>query len=181
MPAVRGVVHVAGVMVDATLEHQTVDSFERAFAPKVMGGWNMHVATLEADVKLDFFVLFSSTSALLGYGARSSYAAANSVLDGVAHLRRSQGLPALSVQWGPWATAGMAAENDTMRRLEKQGVKGISEELGLDALSSLMRHSDSSLVTHAVVVPAELMAFMVRPRPLPGCPVVELCFPQQQQ
>ena len=59
-------------------------------------------------------------------------------LDGLAAYRRAQGLPALSVQWGAWGSAGMATEKDTLRRLESQGIMGISDEIGEIAFSSLL-------------------------------------------
>ncbi|MGA5562212.1 type I polyketide synthase [Streptomyces platensis] len=102
----KGVVHAAGVLDDAVLPQLSWDRFEAVLAPKVTGGWHLHRATMGLD--LENFILFSSTAALLGAPGQAPYAAANAFLDGLAHYRRGLGLPALSVNWGPWE-AGMVA------------------------------------------------------------------------
>ncbi|PTL81638.1 type I polyketide synthase [Vitiosangium sp. GDMCC 1.1324] len=101
-----GIVHAAGVLDDGVLVKQTWQRFSRVLAPKVAGAWNLHVAT--RSLELDFFVLFSSIAAVMGAPGQGNYAAANAFLDGLAALRRSQGLPATSINWGPWAAGGMA-------------------------------------------------------------------------
>ena len=108
MPPLRGVIHAAGVLADGALLQQTWDRFEAVMAPKIIGSWNLHQTTRGLD--LDFFVLFSSASALFGAPGQANYAAANAFLDGLAEYRRSLGLPAVSVNWAAWAETGMAAK-----------------------------------------------------------------------
>ncbi|KAM3575053.1 hypothetical protein VYU27_003073, partial [Nannochloropsis oceanica] len=160
LPPVRGVIHSAGVLDDATVENQTVEKFERVFSSKVDGAWHLHALAEELDVSLDFFVLFSSISSLMGSPGQSNYASANAALDGLAHFRRGRGLPALSVQWGPWASAGMATEKDTVKRLEGQGISGITNEMGVSALSSLM--SQEGGIGQAAVLPVSWSKFAAR-------------------
>ncbi|HET6344122.1 MAG TPA: beta-ketoacyl reductase, partial [Myxococcota bacterium] len=105
----RGVVHAAGVLEDAMLMKQTWQGFEKAFAPKVKGAWNLHQAT--AGLELHLFVLFSSVAAVLGLPGQSNYAAANAALDALAHHRRARNLAATSVNWGQWSDVGMAADS----------------------------------------------------------------------
>ncbi|MEV0533670.1 type I polyketide synthase [Kitasatospora sp. NPDC050463] len=102
----KGVVHAAGVLDDAVLPQLSWERFQAVLDPKVAGGWHLHRATLGLD--LEQFILFSSTAALLGAPGQAHYAAGNAFLDGLAHYRRGLGLPALSVNWGPWES-GMVA------------------------------------------------------------------------
>ena len=104
---VRGVLHAAAVVEDATLTNITDELIDRDWAPKVYGAWHLHNAT--ATQPLDWFCCFSSAAALLGSPGQGAYAAANSWLDGFAHWRRAQGLPATAIAWGAWAEIGRAA------------------------------------------------------------------------
>ncbi len=106
----RGIIHAAGVLDDGILLQQTPERFARVLAPKVAGAWNLHRATLESP--LDFFVLFSSATALAGRAGLANYAAANAFLDALAHYRHALGLPALSINWSAWSGVGMAATID---------------------------------------------------------------------
>jgi acyl transferase domain-containing protein len=135
---VRGIVHAAGVLDDALLEQQEWGRVARVLAPKMAGAWYLHRRTLGQP--LDFFVLFSSAAALLGAGGQANYAAANTFLDALAHERRRQGLPGLSINWGPWAEAGMATGAGAVhqRRWEERGVRPIDPGAGLRVLGSLL-------------------------------------------
>ncbi|NTX34336.1 SDR family NAD(P)-dependent oxidoreductase [Myxococcus sp. CA033] len=127
----RGVVHAAGVLDDGMLLQQDWSRFARVLAPKVDGAWHLH--TLTKDRALDFFVLYSSASTLLGAPGQGSYAAANAFLDALAHHRRALGLPALSINWGPWAEVGMAAQ--LAARYQSQGIEAFTPAEALQAFS----------------------------------------------
>ena len=92
---------------DATLTNITDQLVERDWAPKAVGAWNLHTATL--DEPLDWFCTFSSAAALVGSPGQGAYSAANSWVDGFTHWRRSQGLPATAIAWGAWAEIGRGA------------------------------------------------------------------------
>ncbi len=133
----RGVFHAAGVLDDALLDDQSWDRFVPVMAPKIAGAWHLHAAT--RGLPLDCFVLFSSLAALLGSPGQANYAAANAFLDALAHHRRHQGLPALSVNWGPWASGGMAsASSDEERRRASRGVAPLEPAAALAALDRLL-------------------------------------------
>lgn len=138
MPPLRGVVHAAGTLEDGLLIGQDWPRFARVLAPKVHGAWNLH--TLTRELPLDFFVLFSSTASLLGSPGQGSYAAANAFLDALAHHRRATGLPALTINWGPWDNIGMAANTDrsTRRRWAAHGLQPLTPQQATHALAGLL-------------------------------------------
>ncbi|MBN2309702.1 MAG: SDR family NAD(P)-dependent oxidoreductase, partial [Candidatus Hydrogenedentes bacterium] len=135
-PPIRGVVHMAGVLHDHLLAQMDVASFDLVFKPKVTGALNLH--RLLAGAPLDFFVLFSSAASMLGSVGQANYAAANAFLDALAQYRRSQGLPALAVNWGPWAGVGMAARPDRGGRMAEQGMKSLEPALACEALGTAL-------------------------------------------
>jgi polyketide synthase 3/4 len=129
---VRGVLHAAAVVEDATLTNVTDEIVDRCWAPKVYGAWNMHVAT--TGQPLDWFCSFSSAAALVGSPGQGAYAAANSWLDAFAQWRRAQGLPSSAIAWGAWAQVGRATAF-----AEDFGV-AISADEGFAAFRALLRH-----------------------------------------
>lgn len=128
----RGVLHAAAVIEDATLTNITDELLEYDWAPKVYGAWNLHTAT--ADQPLDWFCSFSSAAALVGSPGQGAYAAANSWLDAFTRWRRAQGLPATAIAWGAWAQIGRAAG------LAESTDLAIAPEAGAYALEALLRH-----------------------------------------
>jgi NADPH:quinone reductase-like Zn-dependent oxidoreductase/acyl carrier protein len=145
MPPLAGVWHVAGVLADATLREQDWPAFARVIAPKVLGAWNLHELTRGRH--LDVFVLFSSAAALVGWPGQGNYACANASLDALAHYRRGLGLPALSVNWGAWARAGMAASLDhaNQERMERRGMHFMEPARALEALEPASRGSSAQV------------------------------------
>ncbi len=135
MPPMRGVLHAAGVLDDGILTEQNWDRFERVLAPKTVGSWLLHELT--TSLPLDFFIMFSSIAAILGAPGQASYAAANAFQDALAHERRRQGLPALSVNWGAWGE-GMAVRDGLQERRRKLGVEAMSAEEALKTLEYAM-------------------------------------------
>jgi acyl carrier protein len=103
----RGVLHAATALEDATLTNLTAELVDRNWAAKVYGAWNLHQAT--ATLPLDWFCSFSSVVALVGSPGQCAYAAANSWLDAFARWRQTQGLPATAIAWALWAEIGAAA------------------------------------------------------------------------
>jgi polyketide synthase 5 len=129
---VRGVLHAAAVVDDATLAKITDDLIERDWAPKVYGAWNLHTAT--ADQPLDWFCSFSSAAALVGSPGQGAYAAANSWVDAFTLWRRAQGLPANAIAWGVWAQIGRATA------LAESSDIAIDPDEGAYAFEALLRH-----------------------------------------
>jgi phthiocerol/phenolphthiocerol synthesis type-I polyketide synthase C len=137
MPPLAGVVHAAGVLDDGLLLQLDRERFRSVAAPKAVGAWHLHRATLGHE--LDFFVMFSSAAALLGSPSQGNYAAANAFLDALAHHRRARGLSALSIDYGPWSEIGLAARPDRGGALDALGIESVSPRDGIEALDRLLR------------------------------------------
>ena len=135
-PALRGIVHAAGVLSDARLGEQDATRFDAVAHGKLRGAWHLH--KLSSGTPLDFFALFSSSSAVLGSPGQANYASANAFLDGLAHYRRGRGLPATSLAWGAWADVGMAARMPEAQRA-RWARAGIGFLDPADALAALER------------------------------------------
>ncbi|MEU7696532.1 type I polyketide synthase, partial [Microbispora hainanensis] len=130
----RGVVHTAGVLADATLSELTPDALAAVLRPKADAAWHLHELT--AGLPLDRFVLFSSAVAAFGVPGQANYAAANAFLDALAEHRRSLGLPATSIAWGVWEEASTMTRglDDAGRaRLARYGVGTLATATALDA------------------------------------------------
>jgi acyl transferase domain-containing protein/aryl carrier-like protein len=138
MPPLRGVIHAAMVLKDGLIRSLDEDRLRAVWGPKVEGAWNLHQLTLEKP--LDFFVLCSSMSAVLGAGGQGNYAAANAFLDGLAYYRRARGLPGLSVSWGFLGEVGVAVrQEDLARRFVAAGIESLSPAEALTLLGRFLR------------------------------------------
>jgi NAD(P)-dependent dehydrogenase (short-subunit alcohol dehydrogenase family)/acyl carrier protein len=137
-PPIAGIIHAAGVVDDAPLLKQAWDRFAAVLAPKATAVRNLHLLTRGQPI--EFFFLFSSIASVLGSGGQSNYAAANAFLDAFAHHRSSLGLPATTINWGPWEDAGMAARlaADQRDRWTRLGLQSLTPERALSLLSLLL-------------------------------------------
>lgn len=135
LPPLRGVIHAAGVLDDGFVVDQSWSRFKKVLAPKVTAASLLHEFTRK--LALDFFVLYSSASSVLGSPGQSNYATANAYLDGLASYRRQQGLPATSVNWGPW-TNGMADDTKIIKRLAMQGIAPLIADEAHAALEAIL-------------------------------------------
>jgi acyl transferase domain-containing protein/acyl carrier protein len=147
-PPIRGVVHSAGLVRDQLLLQMDEASFNEVLRPKAQGAWNLH--RLLANAPLDFFVLYSSIGSLVAAAGQANYAAGNAFLDALAHYRRMQGLPALSINWGPWAV-GMVNDLNLVEHYRARGLAAITPEQGMQFLSRLM----SQTMPQAAVLTAD--------------------------
>ncbi|HEV8711728.1 MAG TPA: SDR family oxidoreductase, partial [Candidatus Binatia bacterium] len=146
-PPIRGVVHAAGVLQDGLLVQLDAIALNTVLRPKVIGSWLLHRLLEEAP--LDFFILFSSAGSLLGQPGQGNYAAANAFLDALAHHRRAQGQPALSINWGAWADLGFADTPGGRRlagHLAPLGIRSIAPKQALEVLERLLRQGSPQVV-----------------------------------
>ncbi|AGL16012.1 modular polyketide synthase [Actinoplanes sp. N902-109] len=128
-----GVVHTAAVLDDGVIDALTPDRLQRVLRPKVDPAWHLHELT--RHLTLDTFTLFSSIAGVIGNAGQAAYAAANTFLDTLAAHRREQGLPAVSLAYGPWESgmAGTLADAER-QRMTRQGLRPLSTTEGLALL-----------------------------------------------
>ncbi|MFF1614048.1 SDR family NAD(P)-dependent oxidoreductase [Amycolatopsis sp. NPDC058278] len=145
--SLSGVVHAAGVLDDGVLESLTPERIATVFRAKVGGALVLDELTRKMD--LAAFVVFSSASGTFGGPGQGNYAAANAFLDALAHRRRSEGLPGLSLAWGMWAerstmTQHLAAPD--LARITGFGFLPMSTDVGLALYDAAQEAGHPSLL-----------------------------------
>jgi hypothetical protein len=159
LPPLRGIVHAAGVVRDAVLLNQCWNEARDVFRGKVEGAWLLHELT--RNVPLEFFILYSAAAVPLGGPGLGVYPAANADLDALARARRRVGLPALSVAWGSWGGAGMAAELAS-RDIDVWSARGLGEIEPADGFSQLEKLLAEG-VAYGAVIPIRWSQFLSQP------------------
>lgn len=123
---------------DGLLLQLNQERLQKVMAPKVIGAWNLHTLTLNSP--LDFFVLFSSITSLVGNPGQGNYVAANAFLDALAHYRRGDGLPALTINWGAVDDVGYVAKNrEVGQHLQRIGMSALPPQQLLERLGQLLK------------------------------------------
>ncbi|KAL4965974.1 uncharacterized protein BDV14DRAFT_199425 [Aspergillus stella-maris] len=156
IPAVKGVVHAAGIAGYHTLKTCSREDIASVFAPKVTGA--LCLDAMFPPESLDFFVLMSSIGQLVGFPGQMSYAPANAFLDGLASRRRRQGDKCISIQWTSWEGVGMLAQSKSTTRMVTKGMKDrgiafINKDQALDVLGRILkRNTDHVAVVRALEI-----------------------------
>jgi hypothetical protein len=149
MGPLRGIMHAAMVLDDAAIERLDEERMWTAMRPKMIGAWNLHALTI--GTPLDFFVMFSSITSIIGNPGQANYVAGNAFLDTLAYYRRARGLPALTVNWGRVGDVGHVVNNpEATQRLDRLGITIMPLSETLDALDELMS-SDAVQVAAAQI------------------------------
>ncbi|MDT5020582.1 MAG: hypothetical protein QOI33_1106, partial [Mycobacterium sp.] len=136
LPPLAGVAHLAGVLDDALLNQQDLDRFRRTLEPKAFGA--LYLDRLTRDDKLDFFIVSSSVSSLLGSPGQANYSTANALLDGLIADRKAHGLPATGINFGPWGGGGMASSEAASANISAQGLLPLDASGALGALAEVV-------------------------------------------
>jgi NADP-dependent 3-hydroxy acid dehydrogenase YdfG/acyl carrier protein len=170
LPPVVGVFHAAAALSAYPVKDLPTDALREMLRPKVDGGWLLHELT--RDLKLDCFVMFSSTTALWGARTLAHYAAANAYLDALAHYRRGLDLPALSINWGTWAEMRIASQADR-QSFAQYGLRPIPNDRALAVLGELLSRSDVTQIAVAAVDWRTLKAAYEAKRPRPFLSQIE--------
>jgi acyl carrier protein len=127
------------------MEQMTVEQYMAAVRPKVQGSWNLHEQLLDHD--LDFFVMLSSLSGIVGLPSQCNYAAGGSYEDALAKYRILKGLPAAVVDIGVVQAVGVVAENqDLAEGLRRLGYKPLIEDNVLTSIEAIVADPPKSQV-----------------------------------
>ncbi|KAI8287374.1 Highly reducing polyketide synthase [Colletotrichum sp. SAR11_57] len=136
---IRGVINMSMILRDQGFTKMTHEEWTTAVDPKVLGTWNLHNACVSCGLELDFFLLFSSISGIVGQKGQANYAGANTFLDAFVQYRHSLGMAAASIDVGAMIDYGYLAENPVMmEKLTAQGMYGVKIPQLLDAVSVLV-------------------------------------------
>jgi acyl transferase domain-containing protein len=122
---INGAIHAAGVAGGGIIQLKTPDMAATVLAPKVAG--TRVLDQVLKDTRLDFFVMCSSRSSVLGGFGNVDYCAANAYLDAFAHYKRAQdGALTVSIDWDAWHSVGMLV-NAAARLGVKEGAPQMQE------------------------------------------------------
>jgi microcystin synthetase protein McyG len=162
-PPLGGVFHAAVTVTSAPMVEMSTDMFDSMFRSKV--STHQLMERLSADQPLEFFVDFSTTTALLGSSDLAHYAAANAVIDALACQRRASGKAALSVNWGTWDRLNVDSKD--RERITRGGLRPMPTAVGLAALESLLTTGATQAMVADVDWPVLRSAYESRrPQPL---------------
>jgi acyl carrier protein len=137
LPPLRGILHAAMVLEDSVLANMTSAQMLSVLGPKAQGAWNLHAAS--KNMRLEFFVLFSSISSIIGITGQGNYSAANAFLDSFSSFRRAEGLTASAVNGGYLGEVGTVARNPAIaERFNSLGARSFSPQQALEVLARVL-------------------------------------------
>jgi acyl carrier protein len=141
----KGIVQMSMVVANENFSRMSHQEWNASTAPKVQGTWNLHNASMDAKVDLDFFLMFSSVSGIVGQAGQANYASGNSFLDAFAQYRNGLGLPASVVDMGAVEDVGWISEHQGMMgKMSRSGFKAVLEQEVIDAMAiSMLVHNKS--------------------------------------
>ena len=138
---IHGVVHAAGIAGGGVIQLKTPELAASVLSPKVTGARVLD--TIFQNQQLDFFVLCSSLTSVLGGFGQVDYCAANAFLDAIAYSKSAKdGTFAVSINWDTWQEVGMAVDTavpiDLRQHREENLEKGMLSQEGKDVFHRIL-------------------------------------------
>ena len=158
---IKGVIQLAGDLQGSLIERVDMDHIDDVMSAKAKGSQCLLEYFERYSRPLDFFIMFGSAASVLAPQGQAIYAAANGFQSGLSHQARMGGLNALTLSWGVWEKAGVAAQK-VVDLVNRHGVQTIELQAGMDMLewsiSMLKNHpADRSLFPADIfVIPGPL-------------------------
>ncbi|KAK4118948.1 hypothetical protein N657DRAFT_694068 [Parathielavia appendiculata] len=147
-PNLKSVINLSMALHDQAFTRMTVDEWNGAVRPKVQGTWHLHNASVAAGATLDFFVLFSSLSGIIGQPGQANYAGANTFLDAFVQFRNRLGLAASAIDIGGVEDAGFISQNEELlRKIKTTMAYSVREVELLEAMRATMMLSSLPATT----------------------------------
>ncbi|MCM3269688.1 SDR family NAD(P)-dependent oxidoreductase [Paenibacillus elgii] len=148
---IEGVFHCAGTINDQLIAHKLASDLDDVLLPKIQGMWNLDQALQNEE--LDFFVAFSSVSAVLGNRGQSDYAGANACMDRMA-LQRNENVNkgrrsgrTYTINWPLWAEGGMQIDEKLRRAMyASSGLTLLPTEEGMQLLDRILSQDKPQLI-----------------------------------
>lgn len=148
----NGIIHAAGITDNGLIQDKDTETAKKVLAPKVTG--TIVLNELLKDKKLDFIVLFSSSSAILGNAGFVDYCSANSFLDAYSYYKNSvSDTYTVAINWDEWDEVGMAEDNKNVDRVKNK----ISVANGLKLFDKIMY---SMVYNQVIVSPGDFTGMM---------------------
>ncbi len=161
---IHGIFHAAGIAGSGIIQLKTPEMAASVMAPKVKG--TLVLEQTFKDTKLDFFVLFSSISSIIGGVGQVDYCAANVFLDAFAQYKASKTDSfTTSINWDAWQEIGMGTNiTEIPNGLKQQHLEtlrtGITPNEGLEGLSRILQ----SGLNRVIVSTKDLQAVLAQRR-----------------
>lgn len=143
-----GVINCAGINQDSYILNKTNEEIDRVMESKVFG--TVYLEKAVKNENLDFFIMFSSTAAVLGNSGQSDYSFANCFMDYFA-IRQTQ-LAAnngriISINWPLWSHGGMQVNKEFKRMAEKiAGIKTLDTASGIKAFEKVLALGHNQMI-----------------------------------
>ena len=159
MPPIRGCIQAAMVLQDSSFTNMTAEKWNKVLAPKVAGSWNLHDLL---PTNLDFFVMMSSSTGIMGSFGQSNYTAGNTYQDALAAHRIRHGQRAVALAFSMVVGVGYVAQNAQVQALLR--VRGMLEEVTLHDMYALLEFCcspervDTAKVGPQIITPLSLPA-----------------------
>ena len=135
IPSLKGILQMSMVLRDKAFANMEWEDWRAATECKIQGTWNLHDSSVAAGHQLDFFVMFSSISGIIGHMGQANYSSANTFLDAFCQYRAKLGLAASTVNCGVVEDVGVIAENqELLRRVREEDLWTVKEQDVLDGL-----------------------------------------------
>lgn len=147
---IHGIIHLAAQIHDSRLEEKTVNMIGEVVSPKIWGLRNLDQLT--AQMQLEFFVAFSSITAVIGNIGQCDYAYANQYMslfmeernELVKQAKRS-GM-SVAVNWPEWRDGGMKIPDGIRKSLFRTtGLDAIETKQAIDMLLQAIEQNANNI------------------------------------